>query len=225
MISNQNIYLDFHCHSVKPRDDKFVIQSLFLHEEQEFLEQENLKYTIGLHPWYADKLTSKETITQLEKVILEKKIIAVGEAGLDKIRGADWNTQEDIFRLHIDIAAKHKLPLIIHSVRTHNDVIKIRKDSKTNNPWVIHLFSGSQQIAEDFIRHNCYISIGHHILDEKSRIQQYLKNIPIERIFLETDDFNIDIEEIYAKAADIYEVSLSFLKKQMFVNLNTLLNG
>lgn len=224
-LRNLDIYLDFHCHSVKPRDNKFVIHSLFLHEDQEFTRKENQLYTIGLHPWYADQLSKEETALQLEKIIAEKKIIAVGEAGLDKIKGVKWEIQESIFQAHIEIAAKHNLPLIIHSVRTHNEVIKMRKDSNTKNPWVIHLFSGSEQIANDFIRHGCYLSIGHHILDKKSRVSNYLHKIPIKKIFLETDDFTIDIEEIYAKVAEIYQVSLSFMKKQMFDNLNALLHG
>ena len=222
---NKNIYLDFHCHSVKPRDDKFVIHSLFLHEHQDFIEKENLLYTIGLHPWYADKLSEYETIARLEEIVAKKKIIALGEAGLDKIKGAEWNIQEKIVNIHIEIAAKYNLPLIIHSVRAHNEVIKIRKDSRTENPWVIHLFSGSEEIAHDFIRHGCYLSIGHHVLDKKSRIASYLNKLPIEKIFLETDDFTIDIEDIYAKVAGLYKVDLSFLKQQMIRNLNVLLYG
>jgi TatD DNase family protein len=223
--TENTIYLDFHCHSIKPRNDLFVIRSLFLHEENDFAQDKNLNYTIGLHPWYADLLKPVQIITKLQDHIDNKRIIAVGEAGLDKIKGVDWDIQLQALKTQIELSIETEMPLIIHSVRTHNEIIKLRKDYKPAKPWVCHLFSGSEQIAFDFIEHGFYLSIGHHLLDKKSRITEYFHKLPIDKIFLETDDFDVSIEEIYQKASEKLGVSLSFLKKQMFENLNSFVHG
>jgi len=224
MTISSNTFLNFHAHQQKPGDDEIVIQSLFLQENLIVKPDDRIFFTSGLHPWHADQLTKTEIEARLEKLISKKQIIAVGETGLDKIRGADWRTQMDVFKVHIQIAEKNKLPLIIHSVKSHNEVLKLKIDLNSKVSWVIHNFSGSEQIAKDLIHHGFYLSLCHHIQNSNSRISEYFQTLLINRIFLETDDFNVDIKGLYHTAAIKFGISIEEFKKQICKNFESLFN-
>ena len=79
-------------------------------------------------------------------------------------------------------------------------------------------------MADDFINHGFYLSVCHHIKSAKSKLSEYFGELPIEKIFLETDDFRIDIKKLYSIAAKKFNISIDELKKQQIINLNNLLN-
>ncbi|MGE0089342.1 MAG: TatD family hydrolase [Bacteroidales bacterium] len=222
MLQTENIYVNFHAHQHKPGADEIVIQSLFLQENLIVNLNDKIFFTSGLHPWHADQLITSEIEKRLENLISKKQIIAIGETGLDKIRGADWKTQIDVFKTHIIIAEKHNLPLIIHSVKSHNEVLKLKIDLNSKLPWVIHNFTGSEQIAKDLIHHGFYLSLCHHIQNSNSRISEYFQTLPIDRIFFETDDFNVGIKGLYHTAAIKFGISIEELKKQISKNIESL---
>ena len=224
MTISSNVFLNFHAHQQKPGADEIVIQSLFLQENLIVQPNDKIFFTAGLHPWHAEQLTKSEIEFRLENLISKKQIIAVGETGLDKIRGANWQTQIDVFKTHVGIAEKHKMPLIIHSVKSHNEILKLRIDLKAKVPWVIHNFTGSEQIANDLIHHGFCLSLCHHIQNSNSRISDYIQTLPLERIFFESDDFNVDIKGLYYTAAIKFEISIEELKKQISKNFESLFN-
>ena len=224
MNFSENVFLNFHAHQQAPAEDEIVIQSLFLQDDLITKHSDKIFFTAGLHPWHADQLSESKIIDRLEKLIQNKSIIAVGETGLDKLKGADWETQKNVFRAHIKIANKYNLPLIVHSVKSHNEVLKLKIDLGSKVPWVIHHFNGSKQIALDFIHHGFYLSVSHHINNNNSKLSGYLGELPINKIFLETDDFDIDIKDLYRTAAQKFNISIEKLKKQLVNNLNNLLN-
>jgi len=224
MTISSTTFLNFHAHQQKPDADEIVILSLFLQENFIVIPDDKIFFTSGLHPWHADQLNKSEIETRLEKLISNKQIIAVGETGLDKIRGADWKTQIDVFRTHVEISEKHKMPLIIHSVKSHNEVLKLKIDLNSKLPWVIHNFTGSEQIAKDLIHHGFYLSLCHHIQNSNSRISEYFQTLPLDRIFFETDDFNVGIKGLYHSAAIKFGISIEELKKQISKNVESLFN-
>ena len=224
MNISENLYLNFHAHEEKPVDGGIVIQSLFLQDNLITPESDKIFFTAGLHPWHADRLSELEIEKKLIQLIESESIIAVGEAGLDKLKGPSLELQEKAFKKHMEVAEKYNLPLIIHSVKTHNEILKLKIDQNSRNPWVLHHFNGSKQMAMDLIDHGFYLSLSYHINDNNSRLRHYFSELPIDRIFLETDDFNVDIKEIYAKAASKRNISVEDLKKQMIKNLKALMN-
>ncbi|MFC2152241.1 TatD family hydrolase [Bacteroidota bacterium] len=224
MNFSEDQYLNFHAHQQEPAEDEVVIQSLFLQENLITKKGDKIFFTAGLHPWHANKLSGSEITDRLESLINTKSIIAIGETGLDKLKGPDLKTQIKIFKAHIEIAEKYKLPIIVHSVKAHNDILKLKIDLKSSVPWVLHHFNGSKQIALDFINHGCYLSVCHHINNPNSKLSNYFGELPIEKIFLETDDFNIDIKDLYLSAAKKFNISVDYLKKQLIKNLKNLLN-
>jgi len=225
MNFSENVFLNFHAHQQMPAENEIVIQSLFLQNDLIANKSDKIFFTAGLHPWHADQLSENEITERLEKLIHDKLIIAIGETGLDKQKGADWETQKKVFRAHIEIANKYNLPLIVHSVKAHNEVLKLKIELKSKIPWVIHHFNGSKQMAMNFLNHGFYLSVSHHINNNNSRLSEYFGELPIDKIFLETDDFNIDIKDLYSVAAKKFNMNTENFKKQLISNLNSLLNG
>ena len=224
MNFTENFYLNFHAHQQMPAEEEIVIQSLFLQNDLITDNSDKIFFTAGLHPWHADLLNTQEIKVRLRKLIHSKSILAVGETGLDKLKGTDWDIQMGVFRTHIDIANEYNLPVIVHSVKAHNEVLKLKKETKSKVPWVIHHFNGSKQMALDFIENGFYLSVCHHIKSKNSKLSEYFGDLPIERIFLETDDFKIDLKDLYKIAAAKYKISIVELRKQLISNLNNFLN-
>jgi TatD DNase family protein len=220
----EDYFLDFHAHQQMPAEKEIVIQSLFLQNDLIASNSDKIFFTAGLHPWHADQLSIEEVNNRLEQLIHSKSIIAIGEAGIDKLKGPGLDVQIEVLKKHIEIAEKYSLPLIVHSVKAHNEILKLRVESKSKVPWVIHQFNGGKQIATDFIKQGFYLSVSKHINNEKSKINHYLGELPIEKIFLETDDFDIDIKYLYSYAAAKFDISIEALKKQLIKNLKRLLN-
>ncbi|HSH50183.1 MAG TPA: TatD family hydrolase, partial [Bacteroidales bacterium] len=190
-------YLNFHAHQQLPCEHEIVIQSLFLQDNLNTQSSGKIFFTAGLHPWHADQLTLNQIEKKLKKLISAKEIIAIGETGLDKLKDVKWETQLQVLKKHIEISEKFQLPLVIHSVKAHNEILKLKKDTGAKSIWVIHNFTGSKQMAMDFLNHGFYLSICHHIKNKNSRINQFFHQLPKDRIFLETDDFDISIKELY----------------------------
>lgn len=225
MNLSNDLYINFHAHQQEPGDEEIVIQSLFLQDNFVVPAMDNVFFTAGLHPWHADLLDLNQIEKKLEAFISGKKIIAIGETGLDKIKGVHWEIQQQVFKKHIELSEKYHFPLVIHSVKTHNDVLKLKKDSGAKSNWVIHNFTGSLQMAMDFIDHCCYLSFCHHLKNERSRISQFFYQLPKSKIFLETDDFDISIKELYQNAAKKWMISVDDLKSQLVYNLQEFLRN
>ncbi len=225
MYIPENLYLNFHAHRQKPASDEIVIQSLFLQDNLITTKSDKLFFTAGLHPWHAIQLSEKEIEQKLTKLIESKSIIAVGETGLDKLKGPDLGLQEKVFKKHIKVAEKYNLPIIVHSVKTHNEILKLKIDLKSEVPWVLHHFNGSKQLAMDLIDHGFYLSLSYHIDNGNSKLSQYFNELPIDRVFLETDDFDISIKELYKVAAEKMMVSVNELKSQLAYNLQEFLKN
>jgi len=220
----ENYYLNFHVHQQKPAENEIVIQSLFLQDDLIVQHSDKIFFTAGLHPWHADILVRAEINSKLEELVRSKTILAIGEAGIDKLKGPELKIQEEVFKYHIDAADKYNLPLIVHSVKAHNEILKLKKETKSKVPWVIHHFNGSKQMAFDFIENGFYLSVCHHIKSSKSKLSEYFCDLPIDKIFLETDDFRIDLKHLYEIAALKMGVNIDTLKQQLMLNLKTLLN-
>ncbi len=220
----EDYYLDFHAHQQMPAEQEIVIQSLFLQDDLIAPVSDKIFFTAGLHPWHADLLNNKQINTRLKELIDHKFILAVGECGIDKLKGPDMDTQIKTFKTQIDIANEFQLPIIVHSVKAHNEVLKLKKETKSVVPWVIHHFNGSKEMAFNLLDHGFYLSVSHHIRSENAKLSKYFCELPIEKIFLETDDFRIEIKDLYEVAAMKRGMSVDLLKSKLIQNLKALLN-
>jgi len=149
--------------------------------------KKNLHASYGLHPYWINS-HSKKDLTQLDQYIEDNKPVALGECGLDfRPQQADKNTQIKFYEAQLDIAAHHKLPVVIHSVQATESVIQSIK--KHNNlTGMVHSFSGSVEQAKQLIDLNFFISIsGSVTYDNAKKMRAVVNAIPLTSLLLETD--------------------------------------
>jgi TatD DNase family protein len=204
-------YIDFHVHDGKPSEGVFILESLMAHEGKRPTANSGVAYTYGIHPWFLNEENSGKHLEDVRKMIGDPLVIAVGEAGLDKLRGPSRELQIRIFEEQIDIASEAGKPLIIHCVRAWDDLLAVHRKMKPKTPWMIHGFRGSVELGSQLILRGMYISFWFEFV-LRPESAQLLKSIPSDRIFLETDGADVDIREIYRKVALDLEMDVEKLK-------------
>ena len=143
--------------------------------------------TIGIHPW---DLNKKADFSKARDYCL-----MIGETGLDRCERYKQTILEQgkILYLHFEAANKFNLPIVLHCVRAHSDLLKILKDLKYNGKILLHDFAGNAQQLNSYLDYDVYFSF--------RRKFEILKLAPLDRIFLETDDqTQFSIQDIYQQA-------------------------
>ncbi len=142
---------------------------------------------VGIHPECA-KDAPQDYLEQLEKLITQHKVVAVGEIGLDYHfeENAPKDVQKAIFENQILLAQKHKLPIIVHDRDAHGDTMELL--CKLKPCGVVHCFSGSNEMAKEVIRLGMYIGLGGAVTFKNARVPvEVAASIPLERMLMETD--------------------------------------
>ncbi|MFP8895968.1 TatD family hydrolase [Chryseobacterium sp. EZn1] len=178
-------------------------------------------YSIGIHPQDIDVAHLEQQFSWMEDTMFQN-CFAIGECGLDSLVSIDQKIQEEVFLRQIKMANEVEKPMIIHCVRKFYEVISLGK--KAEQPMIIHGFNKKRQIAEDLLANNFYLSFGKAVLYNLS-LQDIVKNTPLNKFFLETDNEDFNIGELYLKVSEIKEISLGQLNEQILENLHTIKNG
>ncbi len=157
---------------------------------KDIVEKDDIIFgTIGIHPHEADK-NEIDTEFIIKNLNLHKKIIGVGETGLDfYYDNSDRNKQIESFKLHIEAALKADIPLIIHSRDAEEKTFEILNNYKDKKLKILmHCFTGSQYFAEQLLKLDAYFSASGIITFKKSiELQNTFKFLPLNRILIETD--------------------------------------
>ncbi len=142
---------------------------------------------VGVHPHEVENMT-EEDIETLRKYAQNEKVVAVGEIGLDYYYDADFKEiQKKWFRRQLELAYELDMPVIIHAREASQDCFDIIKGSKVRK-GVIHSYSGSAQMALDYIKLGFYIGVGGIVTFKNARKPiETVEKIPLNRILLETD--------------------------------------
>lgn len=180
--------------------------------------------SLGLHPWYIIPDGIEHELVQLEKYASLQNVVAIGECGLDKLTKTDWALQEEAFRKQIRLANKLYKPLIIHCVRAYDEVLQILKQELVAVPVIFHGFNKNVQIAQRILAKGYYFSFGAALLNDQSSAIAALRACPEDRFFLETDDADITIGQIYEKAADARKTGKDDLILQLQKNFQAVFN-
>lgn len=146
--------------------------------------------TAGLHPHHASDYCS-DLGSELRDMLKHKNVVAVGECGLDFNRNFSTRKQQIIaFEAQLEIAIDMKKPVFLHQRDAHEDFISIIKSCRSDlNKLVAHCFTGSIEELNDYVLLDMYVGVTGWICDERRGqvLQQAVKNIPLDRIMLETD--------------------------------------
>ena len=212
-------YIDIHTHHPVDSEEIIAIQSLFLQDIDLANEIDN-PFSTAIHPWHADKFDSPDIEVMLNKLYTQKNLIAIGETGLDKICAVDYELQNKVFALQINYAETYQKPLIIHAVKSWNQLIPIFKHIKV--PVILHGYSEGLPLTRELIDLGCYFSLGKSILNPSPRFLEAIQVIPVSNLFMETDESLVTIEEIYQKMADSLNLSLELLKIHIHNNFTVL---
>ena len=187
----------------------------------------NIHICFGLHPIFITK-HRKLDLVKLEIYTQNIETKLIGEIGLDK-RIADFDKQLDVFKSQISIAKNLDKKVIIHSVKSHNEIIKIIKDNKFTNGGIIHAFNGNVDIAKTYTDLGFKLGVGGLISHPTSMLHKTLKDIDLSNIVLETDspdmklykcdkDINTPqyIPKIFELLSNIYNENPAILKQQIY---------
>ncbi|PCI42659.1 MAG: hypothetical protein COB41_09210 [Proteobacteria bacterium] len=196
-------------------------------------QYQNISNAFGIHPWYCDQHDNAH-LEQLEKLL--PHAIAVGECGLDFMPNRpDHATQIKCFQKQLQLAQQFNLPLIIHSVKSADQVaLQLRPYPQLRG--VIHGFSGSLQQAKVFIKLGFYIGIGTRLLQNEQRnqgqrIHTFLQNLPLESLLLESDapdglknqrNEPANLLDVAQSLATIRQIPLASVQKQCTLNTKEL---
>ena len=195
--------------------------------------------TYGIHPHEAsNNIVSKEEI--IENVISNKKIIAIGESGLDfYYNHSSKEEQISSFKSHIEAAIELNIPIIVHSRNAEKETFDILNDYKKSKPKVLmHCFTGSTEFANKLLTLDSYFSASGIITFQKSTdLQETFRLIPNDKLLIETDSPYLApvplrgkknepsyIKHTLMKLADIKNISVDNIEKITSQNFNILFN-
>ena len=170
--------------------------------------------SVSIHPWQLTYDNSQLQLEWLLTTLTDKRVIAIGEVGLDKLCTTPFDLQNNIFCNIIDIASQYNLPLIIHAVKTTNELIMLKKQIQPKNAWIIHGFRGKKELAKNLIEQGFYLSFGERYNP------QSLQSTPVDRLLFETDESTININYLYEQAAILRGVTINQLKRTTQETMN-----
>ena len=206
-------YVDAHTHCPDAGDAASIqIHSLHLTEAMPEHFAGRLFASIGLHPWQAEDLTEGSLLLLEEKLLTFPRVVALGEAGLDRICSTPYSKQLYFFREEVKLADHLDLPLIIHLVRAQDDLVRLKKELRPYSPWLIHGFRGKPEQAAQLLRSGFYLSFGRHFHPESLALA-YREG----QAFLETDDIaELSIASVYEEASRSLGISLEELREKLY---------
>jgi TatD DNase family protein len=140
---------------------------------------------LGVHPWFVSQNDLQNILSDISNLISKHKVIAVGEIGLDKLK-PNYNVQLEFFECQLQIAQIEKLPVIVHCVKAHQDVLRLLK--KYSVVGVMHGWGGNFEQAKAFIEIGFMLGIGGAITyPERKKLRLAVQKIPLDKMVLETD--------------------------------------
>ena len=177
-------------------------------------------FSAGIHPKDINENWEND-FDLIKDLSLNPNCWAIGECGLDGLVDVDEKLQETVFEKHILWVNEIKKPVIIHCVRKFSQLIRFSKIAEI--ALVVHGFNKKQNIADELVNFGFYLSFGRAVLHNVS-LQTVVKDFPVEKMFLETDDANFDIAELYEKVSELKNITTENLQKQIFENLERIRN-
>lgn len=214
-------FIDIHTHHSVNSEEIISIPSLFL-QDIDFNAKIERPFSAAIHPWHATKFENNQVKMFLENLSGQPNLLAIGETGLDKVCSADYQVQKEIFELHLNMAEKLNKPLIIHAVKSWNDLLIYLK--RSNVICILHGYTEGITLTRQLIDLGCCFSIGNSVKNISPRQREAIQMIPVTSLFLESDDSKESIIEIYRKVSEIADLSLDELKIQIYKNFIDILH-
>lgn len=213
----QSYPIDIHTHRLVPVPGESIVSCL----PDAFFPQKGGWYSVGIHPWQLGSYDWTDTAfrAHFESLVRHPQVLAVGEAGLDKLISVSLYSQTDALRYQADVAEAIDKPLILHLVKATTELLVLKRELNPRVPWIVHGFRGKAQLALDLVRHGLYLSFGARYQEEA------LRQMPADRLFLETDESDSPISDLYERAAFIRGVTCDELMETVSRNVRSVFFG
>nr|MCU0407805.1 TatD family hydrolase [Bacteroidales bacterium] len=136
MLPRPGDYIDIHNHGGISAPGIFMVENLMMHEDRKPVAGEGIVYSAGLHPWFVEESSMQAQLDALKKLASGPALVAIGEAGFDRLRGAPPGLQRRAFESQAAIAEECNKPLFIHCVRAWEDLIGAHRKLSPEQPWI-----------------------------------------------------------------------------------------
>ncbi|BES72699.1 TatD family hydrolase [Marinobacter nanhaiticus D15-8W] len=195
-----------------------------------------LYYCLGTHPWYVDEHEDGDLERLRERLVdRSSQCVAIGECGLDRLHG-ELDRQMPWFEAQVDLAKSLKMPLVVHSVRTNDEVGAVLRKKAFDERVLIHGFSGSPEQARALVDTGCLLGIGGVITYARARkTRRAVTEVPLECLVLETDapdmppegvakgeNTPLNILAVFKALCDIRPEPEARIAEQLLANVNRL---
>lgn len=144
-------------------------------------------YSVGIHPWH---VSVTPDYTLLDRIAADPRVAAIGESGLDSLRGPEMDIQESVFRHHIELSENLCKPLVVHCVGRYGRLMELRRELRPEQRWIVHGFRGKPELARQLLALGFDLSLG-----EKFN-PAVPATVPPGRLFSETDMSGEKIDSI-----------------------------
>ncbi|MGB1308195.1 MAG: TatD family hydrolase [Oceanihabitans sp.] len=182
---------------------------------------ENIHLLMGLHPTHV-KENYKEELAHVEEMLAKRNFVAIGEIGIDLYWDkSTLEIQKEAFKHQIQLAKKYKLPIVIHCRDAFNEIFEVLEEEKDASLFgIFHCFTGTLEQAHQAISYNMKLGIGGVVTFKNGKIDQFINQIDLKHIVLETDSPYLApkpyrgkrnessyILKVLEKLSELYEVS------------------
>lgn len=217
------MFLDIHTHSLSSDANikkvfNLDITASTLGKDLEHFFGDSESVSVGIHPWSVSEESFFEQIEVLEFLAADSRVKAIGEIGLDKLKGPNLKLQEEVFLKQIRIAETVRKPIVIHCVKCFNELIAIKKVLRPKVPMIIHGFNRKADLASELAAKGFFLSFGNALIDSEL-VRAALKITPLSQVFFETDnDKVLTVSKVYSLASEVLNIEMEELKDKIYQN-------
>ena len=179
------------------------------------LEQGHL-FSAGLHPWDVTE-SFENQLSVLGNILANPQVLAVGECGFDALKGPSHELQEQAFVRQVELSEKYGKPMILHVVRDFDSIIRLRKQLKPTQKWLIHGFRGGPEQMNQLYAQGILVSFG------LKHNPESLRAVPSDRLFLETDGAG-SINQVMSDAATLRSATVESISSLITINATNFLS-
>lgn len=184
--------LDIHTHHPAPQPQAVVAVS-----PEDFDPIEGQLYSLGIHPWTTANLPTKEQWARFEELAALPCVVAIGECGVDKLKGGPLFKQLIVMNRQIDIAERLGKPLIIHDVKAHDVITGLKRELLPKQKWLVHGLRAKPTVAKMLTDAGIYVSFGEKLNPGSISV------VPTNMLLAETDESQLPIEDIIGNISGV----------------------
>ena len=176
--------------------------------------------SVGIHPWEV----APNWEVAFEKIKLDaaqnRHVLSIGEAGFDRLKGPEISLQKAAFYAQASFAVQLEIPLILHCVKGHDLLMEYLKSTKNPPAILWHGWNQKPELARQLLPFPVFFSFGKQLLQPSSNAVQWLSACPLDRVFFETDNSELEIAAIYQAASLILQLPEAVLAERVIANWN-----